>query len=100
MTPIFSYTLFKISGTGRTGLAVASILGRFYPNLSNEEVLERTYNYCIMRWKGQGKWVSHKVQSPATEGQRQQVRDYLEFVHTVDEQEQDDHDDKCTCNIQ
>ena len=41
-----------------------------------------------MRWKGQNKWVPHKVKSPATEGQCQQVRDYLEFALKKEEKDQ------------
>jgi len=79
-------------GTGRTGLVAASVLGRLYPKLSDDEILERTYNYCITRWKGQGKWVPGKVKSPATDGQVQQVREYLDYVEEVKED--------CTCVVQ
>ncbi len=74
-------------GTGRTGLVVASILGRVYPSISADEVLQRTHEYCIMRWKAEGKWVNPKVKSPATEGQVEQVKEYLEFVKKTPQNE-------------
>lgn len=64
-------------GTGRTGLVAASILGSMYPDLDTEEVLKRTYEYCIARWTGLGKCVPPKVKSPATDGQKEQVEAYL-----------------------
>ena len=56
-----------------------------------------------MRWKGQEKWVPHKVKSPATEGQCQQVKDYLEFISSkkvYEDHKETEGDDKCQCVIQ
>jgi hypothetical protein len=66
-----------MGGKGRAGLVSACILGCLYPNLSLDEVLERIYSYCTMRWKGQGKCVPHCIKSPETKEQCQQVMDYL-----------------------
>lgn len=64
-------------GSGRTGTIVSSILGKLYPELSADEVLERTQKYFEMRARGAGKWVNPKLKSPATEGQKDQVKEYL-----------------------
>ena len=64
-------------GSGRTGIIVSSILGKLYPELSADEVLERTQTYFEMRARGAGKWVNPKLKSPATEGQKDQVKEYL-----------------------
>lgn len=67
-------------GSGRTGIVVACLLGSLYPQLSADEALLRTQRYFEMRAKGAGKWVNPKQKSPATDGQKEQVR---EFFHTV-----------------
>ena len=52
-----------------------------------------------MRWKGEDKWVPHKVKSPATEGQCQQVRDYLAFA-SKEAKEEENQNSKDGCFIQ
>jgi len=64
-------------GTGRTGTVAACVLGKLYPELSSDEVLERVQKYCDVRLSGQGKWVNPAVRSPATDGQKEQVKEFL-----------------------
>lgn len=66
-------------GTGRTGTVAACLLGKLYPQLSAEDALERTQKYVETRMSGQGKWVNPKIKSPATDGQKQQVREFFAF---------------------
>ncbi len=70
-------------GSGRTGIITACLLGRMYPDLSADEVLERTQKYFEMRAKGAGKWVNPKYKSPATEGQKEQVKEILSSAITI-----------------
>jgi hypothetical protein len=67
-------------GSGRTGIVVACLLGSLYPQLSADEALLRTQRYFEMRAKGAGKWVNPKQKSPATEGQKEQVREFFQSV--------------------
>lgn len=66
-------------GSGRTGIVAACLLGTFYPDLSADEVLERVQQYFELRARGVGKWVNPKLKSPATDEQRDQVREFLGY---------------------
>jgi len=70
-------------GSGRTGLVAACLLRSLYPEeLSADNVLERIQAYFEMRAKGSGKWINPKKKSPATEGQKEQVKEFSESVGT------------------
>jgi hypothetical protein len=71
-------------GSGRTGLVAACLLRSLYPELSADNVLERIQKYFEMRAKGSGKWVNPKSKSPATEGQKEQVKEFSNPVGTPD----------------
>lgn len=72
-------------GTGRTGTVAACLLGKLYAQLSAEDALERTQKYVETRMSGQGKWVNPKIKSPATDGQKQQVREFFAFSPEPDD---------------
>jgi hypothetical protein len=80
-------------GSGRTGIVAACLLGALYSsidtttNISAEEVLQRIQTYFELRCRGVGKWVNPKRQSPATDEQKDQVREFLAYW-TEEEQRQ------------
>ena len=50
-------------------IVVSCLLASLYPDLSVDEVLERTQKSFELRARGIGKWVNPKRQSPASEEQ-------------------------------
>mmetsp|Transcript_13996 Transcript_13996/g.17687 ORF Transcript_13996/g.17687 Transcript_13996/m.17687 type:complete len:227 (-) Transcript_13996:200-880(-) len=65
-------------GVGRSGLVGACVLGKLYPELSAEGVLERIQQCCRTRWSDQNE--CKNIHSPETEAQSQQVRDYITLL--------------------
>eukprot|EP00979_Chaetoceros_neogracilis_P001944 scaffold349_cov267-Chaetoceros_neogracile.AAC.39 len=63
-------------GSGRTGLVAACLLKSLYTELTVDEALERIQKCFETRARGSGKWVNPQTKSPATEGQKEQVKKF------------------------
>ena len=69
--------LHCFAGRGRTGLVAACLLGVLYNGMQGEEALERVSAYYRTRSAFAGNSRAQDGQSPETEPQRQQVRDFF-----------------------